>query len=247
MRPFLMTSIAALGVLTASCAEAGPSTTLTKSEIEALVKDYILENPEIIRDAFIKLQEKEALQEQETFRESIIAARDLLENDPRDPAIGPKDAKVTIVEFFDYNCGFCKRATPWIEDAIETYGDDIRVVFKELPILDNRTKTSRLAARAALAAQRQGKYAEMHFALMQQPRLSGDIIRKTAEDVGLDMRKYEADLADPTIDQHVSDTILLAERLPALTGTPFFVIGEDYISGADTARLEQLVKAKLAE
>jgi len=241
-----MTSIAALGVMTASCAEAGPTTNMTKSEIEALVKDYILENPEIIRDAFIKLQEKEALKEQETFRESIISAKDLLENDPRDPSIGPKDAKVTIVEFFDYNCGFCKRATPWVEQAIETYGEDIRVVFKELPILDNRTKTSRLAARAALAAHRQGKYAEMHFALMEQPRLSGEIIRKTAEDVGLDMRKYEADLADPTIDQHVSDIILLAERLPALTGTPFFVVGEDYISGADTARLEQLVKAKLA-
>ncbi len=247
MRPFLMTSIAALGVLTASCAEAGPSTTMDKAEIETLIKEYILENPEIIRDAFIKLQEKEALKEQEIFRESIVSAKDSLENDPRDPSIGPKDAKVTIVEFFDYNCGFCKRATPWVEEALETYGDDLRVVFKELPILDDRTKTSRLASRAALAAHRQDKYAEMHFALMQEPRLSGEIIRKTAENVGLDMRKYDADLADPTIDQHVSDTILLANRLPALTGTPFFIIGEDYISGADTARLEKLLKEKLAQ
>jgi len=155
-----MTSIAALGILTASCAEAGPTTTMSKSEIEALVKDYILENPEIIRDAFI-------------------------------------------------------------------------------------AKTSRPAARAALAAQRQGKYAEMHFALMEQPRLSGEIIRATAEKIGLDMGKYDADLADPTIEQHIGDTLELADRLPALTGTPFFVIGEDYISGADTARLEQLVKDKL--
>jgi len=169
----------------------------------------------------------------------------LLENDPRDPSIGPKDAKVTIVEFFDYNCGFCKRATPWVEEAVEKYGDDIRVVFKELPILDYKTKTSRPAARAALAAQRQGKYAEMHFALMEQPRLSGEIIRGTAEKIGLDMGKYDADLADPTIEQHIGDTLELADRLPALTGTPFFVIGEDYISGADTARLEQLVKDKL--
>ena len=240
-----MTSIAALGILTASCAEAGPTTTMSKSEIEALVKDYILENPEIIRDAFIVLQEKEALKEQEIFRESIISAKDLLENDPRDPSIGPKDAKVTIVEFFDYNCGFCKRATPWVEEAVEKYGDDIRVVFKELPILDYKTKTSRPAARAALAAQRQGKYAEMHFALMEQPRLSGEIIRATAKKIGLDMGKYDADLADPTIEQHIGDTLELADRLPALTGTPFFVIGEDYISGADTARLEQLVKDKL--
>jgi len=245
MRPFLMTSIAAIGLMTASCAEAGPTTNLTKAEIETLVKEYLLENPEVIRDAIIKLQEKELAQEQESYRESIISAKDSLENDPRDPAIGPSDAKVTIVEFFDYNCGFCKRATPWVEDAVEKYGDDVRIVFKELPILDERTRTSRLAARAALAAQRQGKYAEMHFALMEQQRLSGDIIRETAETVGLNMRKYEADMADATIDQHINDTLQLADRLPALTGTPFFVVGDEYISGANTARLEAIVNEKL--
>ena len=240
-----MTSIAALGIMTASCAEAGPTTNLTKAEIETLVKEYLLENPEVIRDAIIKLQEKELAQEQESYRESIISAKDSLENDPRDPVIGPKNAKVTIVEFFDYNCGFCKRATPWVEEAVKEYGDDIRVVFKELPILDDRTRTSRLASRAALAAQRQGKYSEMHFELMKQQRLSGDIIRETAEKIGLDMRKYEADLADATIDQHINDTLQLADRLPALTGTPFFVIGDEYISGANTTRLEEIVQEKL--
>ena len=245
MRPFLMTSIAAISLMTASCAEAGPETTLSKSEIETLVKEYILENPEIIRDAIIKLQEKEVLQEQETFRESIVSAKDALENDPRDASIGPKNAKVTIVEFFDYNCGFCKRSTPWVEEAIEKYGNDVRFVFKELPILDDRTKTSRLASRAALAADKQGKYMDMHIALMEQKRLSGEIIRETAEKIGLDMRRYEADMADPTIEQHISDTLELANRLPALTGTPFFVIGDEYVSGANTERLDQLVKAGL--
>jgi len=240
-----MTSIAAIGLMTASCAEAGPTTNMTKSEIETLVKEYILENPEIIRDAFIKLQEKEALLEQELYKESIISAKDLLENDPRDASVGPEDAKVTIVEFFDYNCGYCKRATPWVAEAVKKYGDDIRVVFKELPILDDRTKTSRIASRAALAADKQGKYKEMHFALMDQKRLSGDIIRGVAEDIGLDMRRYEADMADPTIDQHINDTLQLANRLPALTGTPFFIVGEEYVSGADTDRLEQLVEAGL--
>ncbi len=245
MRPFLMTSIAAIGMMTASCAEAGPTTSMSKSEIETLIKDYILENPEIIRDAIIKLQEKEAMQEQELNKESIISAKDALENDPRDASIGPEDAKVTIVEFFDYNCGYCKRATPWLEEAIKKYDGDIRIIFKELPILDDRTKTSRLAARAALAANKQGKYKEMHFALMTQKRLSGEIIKQTAKDVGLDMRRYEADMADPTIDQHINDTLLLANRLPALTGTPFFIVGDEYVSGADTARLEQLVEAAL--
>ena len=84
MRPFLLTSIAAIGLMTASCAEAGPTTNLTKAEIETLVKEYILENPEIIRDAIIRLQEKELEQEQEIYRESIISAQDSLVNDPRD-------------------------------------------------------------------------------------------------------------------------------------------------------------------
>jgi len=234
-----------MALMTASCAEAGPTTTMSKSEIETIVKEYLLENPEIVRDAFIALQEKEALKEQELYKESIVSAKDALENDPRDASIGPVDAKVTIVEFFDYNCGYCKRATPWIEEAVEKYGSDIRVIFKELPILDDRTKTSRLASRAALAADKQGKYAEMHFALMEKDRLSGDIIRSVAKEVGLDMRRYEADLADPTIDQHINDTLQLANRLPALTGTPFFIVGDEYISGADTARLEQLVEAGL--
>ena len=86
---------------------------------------------------------------------------------------------------------------------------------------------------------------DMHLALMKQSRLSSEIIRETAEEVGLDMRRYDADMADPTIEQHISDTLELANRLPALTGTPFFIIGDEYVSGADTERLEQLVKAGL--
>ncbi len=245
MKIFLMTTIASVALMTSSCAQAGPTTDMSKAEIEELVRAYILDNPEIIREAIIKLQEKEVVQEQELNRESIIAAKDALENDPRDPSIGPQDAKVTIVEFFDYNCGYCKRATPWVEKAVEKYGDNVRVVFKELPILDDRTKTSRLASRAALAAGYQGEYAKMHFALMEKKRLSGDIIRQTAEDIGLDMRKYDADLADASIDQHINDTLALADRLPALTGTPFFIVGGEYVSGADTARLERMVENAL--
>jgi protein-disulfide isomerase len=246
MRIFLMTTIATVALMTSSCAQAGSTTDMSKTEIQELVRAYIMENPEIIRDAFIELQKKEAAQEEELSRVSIAAAKDALENDPRDMFVGPKDAKVTIVEFFDYNCGFCKRATPWVKGAVKKYDGDVRIVFKELPILDDRTKTSRLAARAALAAGRQGKYSEMHYALMDQKRLSGDIIRETAEKVGLDMRKYKADLADPSIDKHINDTLQLANRVPALTGTPFFLVGDEYVSGADTNRLEQLVEAALA-
>jgi len=241
-----MTSIAAAGLMISGCAEAGQTSDLNKTEIEEIVRSYLLENPEIIREAIEALQLKEMAAEEELNRASIVAARDALENDPRDVSIGPKDAKVTIVEFFDYNCGYCKRATPWVKEALEKHGDDVRIVFKELPILDNRTKTSRPAAKAALAAARQGKYSAMHFALMEANRLTADSIRDLAEEVGLDMRKFDADLADPSIEQHIEDTLVLANRLPALTGTPFFVIGDEYVSGADTRRLEQILEDALA-
>lgn len=245
MKTLLMTSIAACGLMASSCAEAGTISNADKTEIEEIIRSYLLENPEILREVSQALREKELAAEAELNKLSLVAAKDALFNDPRDVSIGPKDAKVTIVEFFDYNCGFCKRATPWVEETIEKYGDDVRVVFKELPILDDRSKTSRPAAKAALAAARQGKYSAMHFALMEKPRITSDSIRETAEDIGLDMRKFDADLADPSIETHIDDTLALANNIPALTGTPFFVINDDYVSGADTNRLQALLDSAL--
>jgi len=98
-----------------------------------------------------------------------------LYEDPRDSYIGQKDAKVTIIEFFDYNCGFCKKSAGWVEKVIKTYPKDVKIIFKELPILDSRTKTSKIAAKAAIAANKQGKFAEIHFALMNERSISEDI------------------------------------------------------------------------
>jgi len=246
MRTLFVSTVAATALLLSSCAKAEPTTDLSKTEIEQIVRDYLIENPEVIREAIEALQRKELQAEEELNRSSIIAAKDALINDPRDVSMGPKDAKVTIVEFFDYNCGYCKRATPWVEEILETHGDDIRIIFKELPILEDRTKTSRPAAKAALAAARQGKYSAMHFALMKEQRLTADSIRDVAEKIGLDMTTFDADLADPSIESHIDDTLLLANRLPALTGTPFFIINDEYVSGANTQRLEQLVNDALA-
>jgi len=246
MRTLFISTVASAALLMSSCAQAKQTTELSKSEIEQIVKDYLIANPEVIVEAMEALQQKEQLAEVEKTRNAIKSAKDALINDPRDVSIGPKDAKVTIVEFFDYNCGYCKRATPWVEDILEKHKGDVRIIFKELPILESRTKTSRPAAKAALAAARQGKYSAMHFALMKEKRLTADSIRNVAERVGLNMKKFDADMADPSIETHIDDTLNLATRLPALTGTPFFVINEDYVSGADTRRLEQLLDAALA-
>ncbi len=230
----LSTTALTLGFLAmAGCAQAqsSPVASADKSQIEAIVKAYL-------RDALIELEAKQN-------RESLEAVADALHKDPRDVSIGPKNAKVTIVEFFDYNCGFCKKSTQWVKDTIEKHPKDVRVIFKELPILDRRSKTSRNAAKAALAASRQGKYSTMHFSLMAERSLTPDRIRKIAEKAGLDMKKFDKDMNDAAIERQIDDTILLAQRIPALTGTPFFVIGDEFISGADTNRLQAILDEAL--
>jgi len=217
------------------CAEAGPA---DKAEVEKIVKEYILENPEIIREALVLLQEKED-------RQSIMVVANELRDDTRDFSVGPKDAKVTLVEFFDYNCTYCKKSTDWLQNVIKKHPKDVRVVFKELPILEGRTKTSRNAAKAAMAAQRQGKYMEMHLALMNGKLLTDEFIRKSAKNIGLDMAKFEADLKDKKLDAQLESSLFLANRIPGLTGTPFFVINEQFLASGNTLKLQEMLEDEL--
>jgi len=232
---FLTTTALSLSfVAIAGCAQAGPTSQLDKTEVEEIVRAYLLENPEIIREALIELEKKED-------RASITAVADSLYKDPRDASFGPKNAKVTIVEFFDYNCGYCKQSTEWVKEIMEKHPKDVRIIFKELPILDGRSKTSRNAAKAALAASEQGKYTEMHFALMSERSLTHERVEKIATDVGLDMEKFRKDMADEKLEVQLDDTLILAQRIPSLTGTPYFLINDDYMAGADVNRLQAML------
>jgi len=222
----------------AGCAQAGPSNSVDTQAVEAIIKAYLLENPEIVRDALIELENRED-------RAMIKAVAESLTQDPRDFSVGPKDAKVTIVEFFDYNCGYCKQSTDWVKSVMETHPDDVRIIFKELPILDGRTKTSRNAAKAALAAARQGQYTDMHFALMNARSLTPDRIEKLAAEAGLDVEKLKKDMQDPAFETHLEDTLVLANNIPPLTGTPFFVINDEYIAGANVERLQSMLDEAL--
>jgi len=244
---FLSTTALSLGFLAmAGCAQAQQSTTdLSKSQIEEIVKEYLLENPEVIRDALIELQIRDERGSIEDTKTALVTLADSLYKDPRDMTVGPDNAKVTIIEFFDYNCGFCKRSTQWLKTIIEEHPNDVRVIFKELPVLEQRTKTSRSAARAALAAGRQGKYADMHFALMEGRGLTPERVRDMAKKSGLDMKQFDKDMLDAALDRHIDDTLALAQKIPALTGTPFFVIGDEFISGANTEQLKDVLNAAL--
>lgn len=225
----------------AGCAEAGQSAEpANKAEVEQIIRAYLLKNPEIIEEALVLLDERRD-------RNSIVAVADELRKDKRDFSIGPKDAKVTIVEFFDYNCTFCKQSTSWVQGVVDQYPEDVRIVFKELPILDRRSKTSRNAAKAALAANKQGKYMEMHMALMDGTALNKKFITSAAVKIGLNLKKFEADLADPSLDEQLEDTMYLASLIPGLTGTPFFVINDKFLASGNTQALQAMLNEALTQ
>ena len=241
MKTLTATAIALALVAVSGCAQAeSKGRDMKRADVESIIKEYLMENPELIREALIELDKKED-------RAALLAVSDQLYKDPRDVSIGPKDAKVTIVEFFDYNCGFCKQSSDWVEGVMKKYPDDVRIIFKELPILEGRTKTSRHAAKVALAAARQGKYSDIHFALMDERSLSKERVLKLAEEAGLDMTKLKKDMEDPGMEQHLDDGLLVANRIPSLTGTPFFVINDDFIAGANTTKLDAMLKKALKD
>ncbi|MEE9348281.1 MAG: thioredoxin domain-containing protein [Robiginitomaculum sp.] len=222
---------------TSACAQP-TSGNLDRKAIEQIVADYILENPKIIEQALIELDRR-------NDADMLNAVRAQLENDDRDATIGPKDAKVTIVEFFDYNCSFCKQSTAWVRETIDKYPDDVRVVFKELPILERRSKTSRNASIAALAAARQGKYPAMHFAMMDASNLAHERVEALAKTAGLDIEMWKQDMQDEGFQAQIEDTIRLAQQMPALNGTPFFVIDDEYVAGADMDKLKRIFEKAL--
>src|SRR5690606_6736712 len=127
---------------------------------------------------------------------------------------GPEDAKVTIVEFFDYNCSYCQLASSWVQQALETHPNDVRVVFRDYPILNSRTGTSIEASHAALAAAKQGKFKDMHFAMYgASATLSSEEIDAIAESVGVDVARMRADMESAEYGELIADTMVLADQI----------------------------------
>lgn len=220
-----------------ACSQSSVNTS-DKDTIETIVHDYIMDNPKIVMDALIKHEEN-------MNWDSINAVRTAIFDESRDIVVGPENAKVTIVEFFDYNCSACKSSTNWVADAMKKHPDDIRVIFKEAPILDSRSRTSKNAAKAALAAAKQDKYFEMHMALMTNDKaLSPERIDEIAKEVGLDVDQMNEDMKDPAYNSQINDTMTLIGKIRPFSGTPFFIIGDEFVPGANiTALTEALDKA----
>ncbi len=228
-------------------AQDSPFSTSEEEAVRQLVREYILENPEIIEEAIYLLQTQRDVAEAQRKRNAINDNWDALVNDPRDFSIGPEDAKVTVVEFFDYNCGYCKTSANWVRDLIEEHGEDVRVVFKETPIFASRYAGSTEAAKAALAAKQQDKYLDLHFALMDaRGTLDPQQVNAIAKQQGLSMRWLTNAMKDEALDTQLEETLELASTI-GLRGTPYFLINGEPIEGANIQRLEAQINAALAE
>jgi protein-disulfide isomerase len=200
---------------------------LSDSDVKRLALEAILENPEIIMQAIQLLQQRENQAKAEAIGSVLENQRELLEQDPNAPVIGNPKGDVTVVEFFDYNCPYCKRAAPVVKNVIA--GDsDVRVVYREWPILG---EGSDFAARAALASRNQGKYEEFHWALMAlDGRATEASVLKVVRELGLDEDQLRADMEAPEVDAHIQVSMELARQL-GFSGTPSFVIGDALAPG----------------
>ncbi len=188
---------------------------------EEAVKEYLLKNPEVIIDSLTKYQELQAQREEEQKQLAIINNVDELHNSPTSPYLGNPDGDVVLVEFFDYRCPYCHRAASVVKQLVED-DPNLKVVMKEFPIL---SPESMIAARAALAAMKQGKYNEYHFALMDNASdLSQDRLFDLAEELDLDVDQFKEDMKSPETGQEILNTRTLAQRVGA-NGTPAFIVG----------------------
>lgn len=213
---------------------------LTKAQVEVIVRDYLAQHPEVVVNALRAYQQQQAMQKQAAAQQALKDHTKQIYDDPRSPFAGPADAKVVIVEFFDYRCPYCRHSAPDLA-ALLKHDSDVKLIYKDFPILG---PASVLASRAALAARKQGLYQPFHDALMKADiDFSEASIMKVAASVGINTAKLKADMADPAINTYLADNEALATTL-GINGTPTFIIDGRLIASAlDRKDLDQLVAA----
>jgi protein-disulfide isomerase len=215
------------------------SAEMPKGEFEQRVRAYLLDHPEVIVEAFERYQERGRAAEQSEAQAVLKARADEIFRDPDSPVGGNANGDVTLVEFFDYNCPYCRRVGPLMVQA-EAADAKLRIVYKEFPILG---PNSVYAARAALAAHRQGKYVAFHKALMAvEGAADKDKVMEVATKVGLDLESLKRDMEDPAIQKVIDRNLALAQAL-RINGTPSFVAGDQIVRGAiDLNALQGLIR-----
>lgn len=206
----------------------------------AKVRAYLLAHPEVLQEMATKLQEQQQLKQQTASKDAVQKFRQRLERDPRDLVANP-GGSITVVEFYDYNCGYCKLSAPDVMKLIKS-NPDVRFVFKEFAF---QTENSIAASRMALTSVAKPQGVALYSALMAQKPLTPESIDRVFRAVGIDPLAARRAAAGPEIERQISDTHDLARSL-GIDGTPAFVIGDKIISGADMEALRTAINAARA-
>ena len=199
-----------------------------RGELEGIIHDYLIKNPGVLLDALQAAEEKMKSESREKAAKTLASRRREIVDDPENPVGGNPQGDVALVEFFDYRCPYCKQVEPSLEALL---GEDrqLKLVYKEFPVLGPDSVT---AARAALAARKQGKYEPFHRAMMtMKGQINEAVVFKMAGSVGIDTDRLKKDMAAPEIDRALKTNMEMAEALD-IRGTPAFVIGDNIIPGA---------------
>jgi len=222
--------LALVGTLPPVAASAGGFTPAQRAEIVQIVRQALKQDPSILHDALAAMQA-------DATRAAIDAVRDRLVT-PADAFVGNPKGEVSIVEFFDTRCPYCRAMEPTMENFVATR-HDVRLVYKDMPVLG---PASVLGSKALLAAQRQGAYAEMRKAVMQlPPNTTLEMIHAAASKLGLDWDRLSRDMNSAEVKQRIADNLNLAREL-GIDGTPAMVIGDTMIQGAvDSSHLQRAV------
>jgi len=210
--------------------------------IERIIRDYLVNKPEILVEMTNELDKRQAAEQSVQQQKAISQNADAIFRSPVSHVAGNPNGDVSVVEFFDYNCPYCRRSLP---DVLKLINEDgrVRLVLKELPILSH---DSVAAAKLALAANKQGKYFEMHQKLFSEPgKADKDKALRIAKELGLDIDQLQKDAQDPDIKKALDESEDLARKLD-LKGTPLFLIGDRVIAGALDTLFDEL-KSKVAE
>jgi protein-disulfide isomerase len=209
-----------------------------KTAIDKMIHDYLLNHPEVLIEAVQAADDKMKADAQDKAQKALAEKHKEVFDDPSSPTAGNPHGDVTMVEFFDYRCPYCKQVEPSLEKVL---ADDhhLRFVYKEFPVLGPVSTT---AARAALAARKQGKYDAFHRAMMAaKGQINDQTVMDVAGSVGLDIGQLQRDMASPEIDKTLKADLALADALD-ISGTPAFIVGSTIIPGAvDLDALKQAI------
>lgn len=249
MRAFLavFTALFLLGCSNANSqdSESASLEEIPREEIEGIVRDYILQNPEIIEEALIELQRRAGERQESLLLANVNANSEALYNDERDPLAGADQPVIEIVEFFDYRCPYCKATAEWVEATLNSERERVRFIFKEFPVLGPQSLEAAQASYAVWIGQSE-HYEDYHNLMMSyEDPLPSEQIDALAASIGIDVAQMRQDMERDEVFDYLGDVRALAQSI-GITGTPFYVVGETVIPGADLMALETALEDALA-